>query len=169
MEKQSYKIYILNYSARRWTPICSVSDTATIIKMPTESLQNLMDKICNNIIYLETLYYMPEDYKRRIIAGEYKNDILEFTFLGDFRWRHGTVYYGVQYSRKTKNVRILLFGTDNVHHSGAGTNPINQPIDEIYDSLTEELIKFDSNTIDQLDVSPEVKIAFRTGKYTIGI
>lgn len=159
--KGHYNIYSLNYSAKTWVPICSVKDTITVLNMPTQSLQDLTNRICTDISYLETIHSLPNEYKRKIIV-----DDLEFTFLGDLRWRHGTVYYGVQYSRNTQNVRILLFGTDNIHHSGQGTNPITKSIGSIHNELIEDLVKLN---IDQLYISPEVKNAFITDQYIIGI
>lgn len=161
-----YKIYTLNYSDNQWISVCSVSNTMHIIKMSTKSLQDLMNIVCSNIIYLETSFTLPKHYKQKIVVGESNNDVLEFTFLGDLRWRHGTIYYGVQYSKNTQKVRILLLGTDNIRHSGMGTNPIVQPIESIYKLLIEELRKLD---FDNLNISTEVVNALKTDNYTIGI
>lgn len=159
--KNHYNIYSLNYSAKTWVPICSVKDTITISNMQNQTLQNLTNRICKDILYLEPIHFIPNEYKRMIII-----DDLEFTFLGDLRWRHGTVYYGVQYSRNTENVCILIFGTDNIHHCGQGTNPITKPVDSIYNELIKDLVKLN---IDQLDISLKTKNALITNKYIIGI
>jgi hypothetical protein len=46
--------------------------------------------------------------------------------VGSLRYRRGTVYYGVQYSKITGKTRILAYGTNKIHHHGQGfgTNPL---------------------------------------------
>ena len=163
----SYKIYSL--AKEWWTPIASVSDTITINKMPSQSLQSLMVRICGAILDMETFFNkLSGQYQKKMITGENTDDIIEFSFLGDLRWRRGSVYFGAQYSHKTKNVRILVIGTDKIHHSAVsfGTNPIDYPIDEIYTKVKDELSKIDYNMI---NVSPEVENALIANNYIIGI
>lgn len=163
----SFKIYTLDYSRARWNQICIANYFITLEKMPTPSLQALNLKICGSIIDWESTENSPnQEDKKRIVVGN--SDKLEFLPLGDLRWRRGTIYYGVQYSYKTKKLRITIYGTDKVHHGAVsfGTNPIDLPISEIYDKIQKELSQLD---FDKLDISSEIKELLKSGNYTIGI
>jgi hypothetical protein len=172
MELEPYNIFILNVTNNIWQEIATLNDNIVINMSYKNQVSNLIVKICASINEMERSKLMFDDNKRRIfvgVKGNKYNERIEFTFIGDMRYRNGTIYYGLQHVEQTNKTRFLIFGTNESHHGGAGTNPIlHKSIETIINESLKGLIeKFTQE--ENIDINDNIKMALNTGTYIVGI
>lgn len=174
-----YNICILDVANQKWLEMGTVSmNGITIHSMVTPSLYELHQKLCEQIHMYETsqLYAWKKDYiSGDRLVSNIDDDLIIFVFIGCIRYRKGTVYYGIQYSRSTNKTRILAYGTNRIHHSGVsfGTNPlvlidiVIKDLKECVDNILSNINK--NSSIYQLFLPNEALIILQNGTYTLGI
>lgn len=172
MDQPAYNIYTLNNTQNVWQPVATISDTATILLSPGTSIGRLMIKVVANIVELEVSGLMLDDNRKLLSVGRKGNkydERIEFTFIGELRFRHGTIYYGLQHAEGSGRTRLLIFGTNQIHHGGAGTNPMtDKPVDETIKEVLEDLVKNYTKGIN-VETNQSVQNALNTGTYIVGI
>ncbi|CAH6419659.1 Hypothetical protein HVR_LOCUS733 [uncultured virus] len=162
---QNFTIAVLDAQHLIWRTVANISNNKINIEFPsTESVKLLSEKICERICMYENQGYFT-DFKSNpaIIVGE-PHDILYFTFIDSIKYRRGTVYWGIQYSINTKQTRILAYGTNRIHHSGFGTNPLDDT-----DSITKNIERINMKDLSAYDIPNEAIIAIRKDIHYIGI
>jgi hypothetical protein len=159
----SYNIYFLDLVNNAWIESCAIGNNIVIHKSTDNSMRSLLVKICGSIIDWESSKIdLNRDNMGKVIAGN-----MEFIPLGQIQYRLGSIYYGVQYSHKTKVLEVIIYGTDQYSTKSSNIHPINQPISEIKRYIKDELGLICSSCTDNLDASPEIKTLLKTKSYSL--
>lgn len=168
-----YSIYTLNLANRAWAKIGSgltENNTISIEPQITDSLLELVKQLVIKVNQFEKNYELTENDKKKFVVGSKsdESDVIDFTFIDKIAWRSGSIYVGIQYSHKTQKVRIIMLGTNKIHHQGVcfNTNPINLPTSEIVNKLNE--INW-SQVIEKEEINDYAKKKLMCGDYNVGI
>lgn len=172
--QEGYNIYTLSTSRNQWEGIGMVGEQTTIVTPMGSNIGKLQVKICGLIMDLESRQIITEDDKRMISVGikgkATISERIEFTLIDALRYRHGTVYYGIQYAEGSGKTRIIIIGSDKIKHGGGAfaTNPMQESIETIQKEVLEGLVKYfkQGKTI---EVRQEVMNALNAGTYEVGI
>ena len=119
----------------------------------SNELREVMTKVVQNIVRMEA-----GSYDNFIVSAGTNNEHILFGLVGVFRYRRGSAYYGIQYAEYTKQIRLLVFPTDKMHHSGGcfGTSPITLDIPTLLNDIKNEmrekiiLCNFDTEILERI-------------------
>jgi len=140
----SYNIFLFE-NKKDWSQIGSVEGDS--IKNLTSSNLPKVVSVINQAI-MEEIKEVQGKYAEAKSSNLSKkigsrDDLMEYLFLDTMRYRRCTVYIVVQFSHRTKQVRIMAYGTDEILHTaecfGTSLSSVNkkellQEVDKIIKS-----------------------------------
>jgi hypothetical protein len=149
-----------------WFELSTIaSNNSQINHTNIESIDIFNEKIVNQIVKYEIVSMNNKlDLPMQINTSSINGYIIDF-----HKYRRGTIYVVLQYSYETKQVRILLYGTNKIHHSATsfGTNPIlHLNKNQIYKLVTNSINKIIDNN-GKFD--NEIITIINSGKYIFHI
>ena len=84
------------------------------------------------------------------ICFDYNNDSMELVFMKPMRYRRCTIYPVIQFNHKTKKIRITVWGSDYILHSGQS---FGTSLNDVSDNKIIEYIRNDVSEYHLVDTN----------------